>query len=253
MSYRLPYRRRMITYPPELFNTMPLDIVEFINDEKLSCEEHNIDMMLTDSVSIDISDGPAQGNGCFEETDSENLKGVLTCAVGKPLEEWLPTFVHETCHKDQCLEQVDVWTNGRYGAYESMDLIDLWIRNLVELSPKQKDRYFKASIEVELDCEIRAIAKIEKYNLPIDVIEYTQKANAYVLFYQVMRLTRRWYTIGKEPYALESVWSHMPKTIMGTGEYTTYPSMDLLGKIADGTMGGHSWKDTLILLEKCEE
>ena len=242
----------MIKYPPDLFNTMPLDIVKFIDDEKLSCEEHYIDMILTDSVSVDVSDGPAQGNGCFDEIDSEGMKGRLTCAVGKPLEEWLPTFVHETCHKDQCIEQVDVWTDGIYGAYESMDFIDLWIRNLIELSPKQKDRYFKASIMVELDCEIRAIAKMEKYNLPINVIEYIQKANAYVLFYQVMRLTRKWYTIGKEPYNVESVWKAMPKTIMGDGQYNSYPPMNLLGIIADGTMGGNGWTETLMMLERIE-
>ena len=251
--YRLPYHRQMIKYPPNLFETMPLDIVAFIDDERLSCEAQLINMTLVDSVSVDVSDGPTQGNGCFEESTGDDMRGTLTCAVGKPLEEWLPTFVHETCHKDQFIEQTDVWLDGIYGSYESMDFIDLWIRGLVELSATQKDRYFKASILVELDCEIRAVAKIEKYNLPINVTEYIQRANAYVLFYQVMRRTRKWYTIGKEPYAVESVWTKMPKTFMGTGEYTIYPSIDLLGIIADGTMGGHGWKETLMMLERCEK
>ena len=242
----------MIKYPADLFDTVPLDIVEFIDDEKISCEEHNIDMILTDSVSVSVSDGPAQGNGCFEEVNDGNTLGILSCAVGKPLMEWLPTFVHETCHKDQCVEQIDCWTDGMIDNMDPMDFIDLWIRNHIELSRQQKDHYFEAAIRIELDCERRALDKILKYNLPIDPTEYIKKANAYVLFYQVMRRTRKWYTIGKEPYAIPEVWEQMPDCFLLDGEYLNYPSLRLMGIIADGTMGGTNWEETLMMLEEAE-
>ncbi len=45
---------------------------------------------------------------------------------------------------------------------------------------------------LELDCEKRSVEKILKYNLPIDIKEYIQKANCYVFFYNHMKKTRQW-------------------------------------------------------------
>lgn len=48
------------------------------------------------------------------------------------------------------------------------------------------------------------------FDLPIDLEKYVQRANAYVYFYTAMKSTRKWYTIGKEPYNTESIWKHLP-------------------------------------------
>jgi hypothetical protein len=76
------------------------------------------------------------------------------------------------------------------------------------------DNEIRTSIIVEVDCEKRTVEKIKKYGLDsiINIDEYIQKSNAYVLFYLWMRKNRKWYTIGKEPYNIPDVVSVMPKT-----------------------------------------
>jgi len=44
------------------------------------------------------------------------------------------------------------------------------------------------------------------------LLEYIQKANAYTLFYLFVSDERVWYTIGKEPYRLPTVWKQFPKS-----------------------------------------
>ena len=242
----------MIKYPNGFLKSLTPDVRTFIESEEQSCKENNITIHLSDSKSVSISDGPTQGNGCFEEL-AGGEGGILSCAVGKPFDEWFPTFVHESCHKDQFIEQVPCWTDCIFGAYESMDFIDLWTRNLIELNKQQKNKYFKTSALVELDCEKRAVAKMRQWDMPFDVDEYIQKANAYVLFYQVMRLTRKWYEIGKEPYNIYEVWSEMPNYFLDDIAYIDTLNFELLGIIADGTLEGSNWEETLKILKKVEE
>jgi hypothetical protein len=40
--------------------------------------------------------------------------------------------------------------------------------------------------QLEIDCDRRAINQIEKYNLPVNKIIYTQKSNSYILSYNYM-------------------------------------------------------------------
>ena len=241
----------MFKYPKTFFKSIPPDVVDFIKAETLSCEENSVDIVLTNTKSVALTGSSVESNGCFEETEGDEV-GILSCAVGKPIEEWLPTFVHESCHKDQCVERAACWVDNYFGDLDSMGLIELWLEKYVELSPQQKMRYFSASILVELDCEVRSVDKIKQWNLPIDTDEYIQKSNAYVLFYHIVRLTRQWYEIGREPYNVHDVWGRMPKTWMVQSKYTRQPDPALLGIIADGTMGGSAWEETLKMLEKNE-
>ena len=66
---------------------------------------------------------------------------------------------------------------------------------------------------MELDCERVAIGVIEKHLLPIDIPEYCKKANAYVHFYNLMKETRKWYSIGKEPYNIKEIVDIMPDNL----------------------------------------
>jgi hypothetical protein len=45
--------------------------------------------------------------------------------------------------------------------------------------------------ECERDAERRGLKLIKKYKLP-DVKDYIQRANAYILFYEVIRKHRKW-------------------------------------------------------------
>jgi translation elongation factor EF-1beta len=110
---------------------------------------------------------------------------------------------------DQWVEKVPEWTEN-----VGMDNIEKWLNGDDSVNMNNIDNEIRTSIIVEVDCEKRTVEKIKKYGLDsiINIDEYIQKSNAYVLFYLWMRKNRKWYTIGKEPYNIPDVVSVMPKT-----------------------------------------
>lgn len=147
----------------------------------------------------------------------------LAVATGKESKRWISVLVHESCHMDQAIEQCKAWTDCDVTEdSDASGLIFLWINNIVELNSKQRADYTQKALMVELDCERRAVEKILEHNLDYDTVEYTQRANAYVYFYLMIKKTRRWYVVGKEPYTVKEVWKHMPKTF--DNNYTRLPA-----------------------------
>jgi hypothetical protein len=110
---------------------------------------------------------------------------------------------------DQWVEKVPEWTEN-----VGMDNIEKWLNGDDSVNMNNIDNEIRTSIIVEVDCEKRTVEKIKKYELDsiINIDEYIQKSNAYVLFYLWMRKNRKWYTIGKEPYNIPDVVDIMPKT-----------------------------------------
>jgi translation elongation factor EF-1beta len=110
---------------------------------------------------------------------------------------------------DQWVEKVPEWTEN-----VGMDNIEKWLNGDDSVNMNNIDNEIRTSIIVEVDCEKRTVEKIKKYGLDsiINIDEYIQKSNAYVLFYLWMRKNRKWYTIGKEPYNIPDVVDIMPKT-----------------------------------------
>lgn len=176
---------------------------KFVKDVRTTAKEYGVEIILSDKRSVG-DDKPC--NGYFQDGD----KPTLAVACGQSFRKWLLVLVHESCHMDQWIEQVPEWTNNLLGTYETMDIIDLWCDHKIELSEEQLDEYIAIAREVELDCEKRSVEKIKEYNLPIDIDEYIQKANAYVWFYTMIKETRQWYKIGREPYNIKRVWSALP-------------------------------------------
>jgi hypothetical protein len=64
---------------------------------------------------------------------------------------------------------------------------------------------------IELDCERRTVELLRNLQAPIDLDEYTQKANAYVMSYVNVRKTRKWYDPLNPPYSDEALCAIMPK------------------------------------------
>lgn len=198
---------------------LPQEVEDFMLATKQYASENDIEMKLkfADSVSM----GSLKVNGYFC-----NAERVLAVALGrmskpKPMTEWLSTFVHESCHMDQYLENSRVWTHTIMGCNPS-ELIDLWMREVVELKPRVLQQMILGVLNLELDCERRSVKKIKKQKLPIDIEEYTQKANSYVYFYHMVGQRREWYHIGTEPYNVPAVWQAMPKTF--ANDYTQLPA-----------------------------
>lgn len=173
----------------------------FIEDLKEMAKENNINLKLVKTPGVKYVGSDFMVNGYFDE-----VSRTLACSLGKDISQWLPVLLHEGSHMDQFLEQVPSWTNN-----VGLDKTDEWLSGEdVDLELISKE--IKTSIDVELDCEKRTVEKIKKYNLQniIDVKEYIQKSNAYILFYLWMKKNRKWYTIGKEPYNIPQVVSSMP-------------------------------------------
>lgn len=141
----------------------------------------------------------------------------LGVATGKPVSDWLPILVHESCHMDQWVEKATAWTEAFWDGRETVEYIDEWISGRDDL-PLSIDELIRRSREVELDCERRAADKIRAFDLPIDAEDYTQRAISYVYFYNHMLKTRAWYESERAPYQLEEVWSAAPKQFTDEGD-----------------------------------
>jgi hypothetical protein len=194
--------------------TLPSDVNQFVRSELNISSAHGVTVTIANKKYVNM--GGLKVNGYFGDADME-----LVVAAKKPLSQWLPTFVHETCHRDQFTQDAKVWGIKVRGC-DPMYIIDLWLNEVVELKPITLQQMINGALKVELDCEKRAVEKIKRHKLPINVKEYIQKANAYIYFYQMFATSRKWYTIGGEPYNIPEVWQAMPTTL--TGDYTALPT-----------------------------
>jgi hypothetical protein len=180
----------------------------FIEELKVYTKEHNVKLNLSPENGVQFEEGGIMCNGYFDGNSSGS--GTLACALGKDVSQWLIILLHESCHMDQWIEQVPAWTENESG----MGNISEWIEGNDDVDMSLIDKEIRLSMDCEIDCEKRTVEKIKKYGFDsiINVEEYIQKSNAYVLFYLWMRKNRSWYKIGKEPYNIPQVVSVMPKT-----------------------------------------
>lgn len=176
----------------------------FIEDLKSYTKENNIKLILSPEKGVQFSEGGVICNGYFDGEDP-----TLACALGKDVSQWLIILLHESCHMDQWIEKVPEWTENA-----GMDNIEKWLNGDDDIDMNNIDNEIKTSMVVEIDCEKRTVEKIKRYELEsiINIDEYIQKSNAYILFYLWMRKNRTWYKIGKEPYNIPEVVRSMPKT-----------------------------------------
>lgn len=178
----------------------------FLGTVTAKCDQVGVNFILEDSPGIEFPNTGIICNGYFVD----NPIPTLAVATRKNVKDWFLVLLHEYSHMEQWEEKASVWTNNKLEKGEASDLIDAWLNYEIELDEFTLDKIFKINIELESDCEKRAINNITKFNLDINHEEYAQKANSYVLFYHLIKKHRKWYRIGKEPYSLKEVWSKMP-------------------------------------------
>jgi hypothetical protein len=172
----------------------------FIQTEIAHCKKHKIRVEMV--PAIPDSNG-VESSGHFSDDP------CLTVYTTDKIDEWLPIFVHESCHKDQFLEKTDIWNNRIGDSYDALEIFDMWIDRHVELKKHQMRPVLDNIIQVELDCERRAVEKIKKQNLDINISEYIQKANVYIWYYHAAAYERA-YTKRISPIANSKVWTKMP-------------------------------------------
>jgi hypothetical protein len=169
-------------------------IAKFLGDCILQYKSRLIEFHPTEKIQI----GSISCTG-------EATKDKLRIATGGNLSDWLPIFIHETCHLDQDQENPN-WFETAEKAHQSLEQ---WLAGKAELdNPLQ---VAKEVMRLEHDCEARTLAKIAKYNLPVNRGEYSQKANAYILSYHITVADRSWKSA---PYNDPKIWTRMPKELL---------------------------------------
>lgn len=178
------------------------NIRKFIQSELAHCAKNK--------VRVELVQAPADFNGVESSGHfGDNPSTGLTVNITNNIDEWLPIFVHESCHKDQFLEKTDIWNKRIGDEYDALEIFDMWIEHHVELKQHQLRPVLEYVVQVELDCERRSVAKIQQHNLPINISEYTQKANAYIWYYHAAAHHRA-YSQRTSPYVNPEIWTKMP-------------------------------------------
>lgn len=186
----------------------------FLDDVIHTANANGVQIQMSDTDLVYCnSDVPCRGY--FTDLPSP----VLSVACDYPKEEWLTTLVHESCHMDQWLSDSPYWINAKVLGIEAISLIELWVQGYIELTEEKKWHYIRLARNLELDCERRAVSKIKKLNLPLDVTWYTQRANAYVLYYNAIGYTRKWFKPGKAPYDRPEIYTTLPKEMVISDEW----------------------------------
>lgn len=194
----------------------------FVFDVIERAKEHKVKIIL-DPNKVDFGEGEV--SGLF---DSDNLE--LTVNTNKPILEWLPIFVHESCHMDQHIESAKPWLDLDVKGHDATNLLDMWLGHIIDLNAGQLETIVNKVLEMELDCEKRSVEKIKQYKLPLDIKEYVRKANAYMYFYRALMKTRKWTCKEKSPYSIDDVWKEMPSQLYADqSKYqTSSPLVDLI-------------------------
>lgn len=114
--------------------------------------------------------------------DEENLS--ITVAAHN--DDWLTTLAHEYSHFCQ-------WKNNEHSGDEIDDAyadFDEWVEGKTELSEQRLNEIITMIQYCELDCEKKTLELIKKYNLFDKPSLYVKKANAYILSYEVIKITK---------------------------------------------------------------
>lgn len=156
---------------------IPDEFKQFVANVKRQCTRHKIELMMSPSRTVVITDSYSTDcSGYFDDVDM-----VLVVACGKPFKEWIEVLIHEYSHMQQWEDdnRWDKWTDCCGKLWE-------WIDHDIELEDDELNDVINGMIELERDCELRALENIEKWNLPINKSMYKRRANLYLYSYRML-------------------------------------------------------------------
>jgi len=185
-------------------SNLPKSVRALIADIKVTAKANGIDLYFGKGKSIRIENKGKVGGYFCEE-------GALAVATGIPQYKWLEILIHESCHMDQWLE------NSRYWNDELDSDIHTFDRYICGSNEPNIERAVDNIVMMEADCERRAVAKIEQYNLPLNTKTYSKRANAYLLSHKAMVHYQSWYKVG--PYKHRCTWVPLPDTLSVPSAY----------------------------------
>ena len=172
----------------------------FIKWVKQQCRKYGVKVKLKNVSYLRLS-GNIRCSGYFD--DAETDTPTLVVAMNRP--DWIEILAHEYCHLTQWLEKQSIW----FQAGDSLPYIDEW---LTGTEVPDIEHHLGVARDLELDNEKRAVQLIKQWGLPINTKIYTQKANAYVQYYNYLYYTRRWHHPNNSPSKNPKVYKQMPST-----------------------------------------
>lgn len=171
----------------------------FIKYVQEQCEIHGVKCDLQPRKYLDLS-GDIKCGGYFDGDNKE-------LAVAMKHKDSMSLLVHEYAHMTQWLENIDIWRKCM--DEESHSTVDEWLAGKYF---EDINYHIDNCKYLELDNEKRAVKLIKKFNLEIDIDDYIRKSNAYIQFYNYLKLSRKWSVPKNSPYANDRIKSSCPKT-----------------------------------------
>lgn len=156
---------------------IPDEFKPFVASVKRQCKTYGIELVLAPSKNVVLTDDYTQDcSGYFCDRDK-----ALVVACGKPVEKWIEILIHEFCHMEQWKSDPrwDKWTDACEKTWG-------WLSGDYMMNKTQLMAVLDDMVELEKDCEMRAVEKIRKWGLPISVQKYVQKANVYLYSYYIL-------------------------------------------------------------------
>ena len=180
---------------------------EFIGHAVLECTKKGV-KVLFDHKEFVLAD-QTKCSGFFDEDKKE-----LHVATRKPQKDFFPVFVHEFCHFQQWSDREPLYMLISAGNSIDKDMWD-WL-NGKDISIDKVEKSIRAYQKMEMDCEKRVVRQIEKFGLSIEINNYIQMANIYVLFYSLLLETRKLYKT--PPNQIPSLVKTVPTTFIESFE-----------------------------------
>ena len=164
---------------------IPPEYKPFIASVKRQCKTYGIELVLSPSKDVVLTDDFSQDcSGYFCDRDK-----ALVVACGKPFKDWFEILVHEFCHLEQWKSDPrwGKWTDACGKTWD-------WMAGDNMMNNTQLRNVLDDMVELEKDCEMRAVEKIRKWELPVPIGRYVQKANVYLYSYYMLPEIKRFPT-----------------------------------------------------------
>lgn len=164
---------------------IPDEFKQFVAHVRRRCTVNGIELMLSPSRNVVLTDSfSADCSGYFDDVNK-----VLVVACGKPFREWIEILVHEYSHMQQWLD------DDRWGHWTDCCLeLWSWLDKEKVMNNVQLNKVLDGMIELERDCELRALDNIVKWRLPINKARYRRKANLYLYSYRALPIIKKFPT-----------------------------------------------------------
>jgi len=180
---------------------------EFLGNAIVECAKKNVKVVFEHKKYVS-ADG-IKCSGYFDDYEKE-----LWVAINKPQRDWFPVLAHEFGHFQQWSQGDPVYMKVSKGHNVNNDMWD-WI-NGKNMSEDRIDKSIQSYQKMELDCEKRVVEHIKDFGLSIEPNNYIKQANIYVLFYSLVRETRKWYKT--PPYTIKGILDCVPPTFIESFE-----------------------------------